>query len=281
MADFDDEKQGGTSDDTLTGGSGDDKLEGGAGDDMLKGLSGDDTLIGGSGQDMLKGHAGDDVLYGGEGDDILQGHGGDDTLRGGSGDDNLSGATGDDILYGGDGDDTLDGGEGADTFVSDAGAEGTTTVNDFEEEEGDFIQVKGVEDHTKISVEELDVDGDGSLDTVVELGTGSTLVVKDRALDDWNDDDYESVAPEGGENVTLSQGPQEREEPQESQEPQVSQESQGPQEPKAEEVDPTAIVWPDYQEDPESIDVETEDADWAADDEDSFEEIDVDEDEEM
>ena len=186
MDNFDDQQQGGAGDDTLTGGTKtDDKLEGGAGDDMLKGLGGDDTLIGGSG------------------------------------DDNLSGATGDDTLYGGDGDDTLDGGEGADTFITDAGAEGTTTVEDFHAEEDDFIQVTGVEEPTNISVEELDVDGDGNLDTVVDLGTGSTLVVKDRALDDWDDDDYESLAPEDGEHGTPPEGPQYAEEPQHAEEPQA------------------------------------------------------------
>jgi hypothetical protein len=230
MDNFDDQQQGSAGDDTITGGNKtDDKLEGGAGDDKLMGLGGDDTLIGGSGQDTLKGHGGDDVLYGGEGDDMLKGHGGDDTLSGGSGDDNLSGAAGDDTLYGGDGDDTLDGGEGADTFVTDASSEGTTTVEDFNEEEDDFIKVTGVEDPTNISVEELDVDGDGNLDTVVDLGTGSTLVVKDRSLDDWDDDDYESVAPAAGEHGAPPEGPQNAEEPQNAEGPQNAEEPQFPE----------------------------------------------------
>ena len=43
---------------------------------------------------------------------------------------------------------------------------------------------------------------------------------------------------------------------------------------RGDEGDPAAVIWPDYQEGPESIDAEAEDADWA--DEDAETEVDID-----
>jgi len=47
------------------------------------------------------------------------------------------------------------------------------------------------------------------------------------------------------------------------------------------EVDPAAVIWPDYKEGPESIDAETEDDDWADEDEETEVDVDVDTDEDV
>lgn len=110
--------------------------------------------------------------------------------------------------------------------------------------------MKGVEDHTQISVEEMDVDGDGDLDTVVDLGTGSTQVVEGRTLDSWSDDDYDSGAPEGGDHD--DHGREDGTLPTEPQEP----------EPEAEfESEDEDLVWEDTgaDDDPEEFDVEDDD----------------------
>lgn len=73
--------------DNLDGGSGNDMMSGGYGNDVLLGQSGNDSVDGGTGNDVVSGHSGFDTLLGGDGDDTLTGHSGADTLTGGSGDD--------------------------------------------------------------------------------------------------------------------------------------------------------------------------------------------------
>jgi hypothetical protein len=143
--------------------------------------------IGGTGaDDLLEGTAGDDVIKGAAGDDSLFGLDGNDWLVGGAGNDELDG---------GEGSDLLSGGQGADLFVSSFGdiisqfpPEGATesqiilrlghdVVSDFELGV-DHLQVRAGSDpvvltHAQLSqvlmLTEADVDGDGTLDTVVNV----------------------------------------------------------------------------------------------------------------
>ncbi len=85
---------GGSGNNTLTGGAGDDHLFGGSGNDVLNGLAGDDRLDGGSGNDTLIGGAGNDAITGGSGNDVITGGAGNDVMTGGSGNDLFAFAAG-------------------------------------------------------------------------------------------------------------------------------------------------------------------------------------------
>jgi Ca2+-binding RTX toxin-like protein len=143
--------EGGSGNDTLTGGwrldelrggSGNDLLQGGGGDDLLYGESGYDHIEGGEGADRCNGGTENDTIYGGNGHDHLDGHFGNDTLIGGYGNDVLLGSTGDDklhgeydndILHGEAGNDWLDGYHGNDTYFFDADLSlGSDAVHDSE-----------------------------------------------------------------------------------------------------------------------------------------------------
>ncbi|AXO86534.1 type I secretion C-terminal target domain-containing protein [Pseudomonas parafulva] len=110
--------------------------------DISRSNDGNDTLIGGDGDDILFGQGGDDYLDGGRGNDILLGGTGNDTLIGGEGNDLLIGGAGNDILIGGKGDDILIGGSGADTFVWKAGDFGNDVIKDFNQQEGDRLDLR-------------------------------------------------------------------------------------------------------------------------------------------
>ncbi|WP_342650023.1 immunoglobulin-like domain-containing protein [Pseudomonas sp. REB1044] len=110
--------------------------------DISRSNDGNDTLIGGDGNDILFGQGGDDYLDGGRGNDILLGGTGNDTLIGGEGNDLLIGGAGNDILIGGKGDDILIGGSGADTFVWKAGDFGNDVIKDFNQQEGDRLDLR-------------------------------------------------------------------------------------------------------------------------------------------
>jgi len=169
---------GGDGDDILGGGGNHDTLMGGNGDDYLYGGS---TSLGGcthvydpygeyqscrsaSGNDSLTGGDGNDTLDGAEGADTLIGESGHDLITGGYGNDSLTGGDGNDTLRGGSDSDTLTGGAGADMFSfrllflrSDftrptvgsqlTGApkpeRGIDTIEDFNAEEGDKIEISG------------------------------------------------------------------------------------------------------------------------------------------
>ena len=96
----------------------------------------DDEIWDTSASHTISGLDGNDFLFGCNGQDTLNGDGGDDELDGGTGIDELHGGDGDDLLIGGNGDDQLWGDAGADEF--DCG-NGPDTVNDFNEDEGDFF----------------------------------------------------------------------------------------------------------------------------------------------
>jgi Ca2+-binding RTX toxin-like protein len=81
---LDDYADGGSGNDTLTGGALADDLRGGADADAMSGGDGDDTLSGGAGADALTGGAGNDVLTGGTERDTLSGKAGNDRFVGGT-----------------------------------------------------------------------------------------------------------------------------------------------------------------------------------------------------
>ncbi|WP_069301141.1 M10 family metallopeptidase C-terminal domain-containing protein [Neptunicoccus sediminis] len=200
----DDTLFGARADDMLRGGKGDDALYGGGGNDVIKGNkgadriwagSGDDTVKGGKGSDSIKGGNGNDVLFGGKGSDIINGDAHEDILRGNGGSDTLYGDSGDDILIGGAAGDVLYGGAGEDSFVFSRAFQSSTDDPDFI---GDFtrgedvvdlsgfkrgISFVGTDEYTsggkgELRVEvsggntflQLDIDGDGASELVIELG---------------------------------------------------------------------------------------------------------------
>jgi Ca2+-binding RTX toxin-like protein len=138
----------GSGNDEVQGDSGDDDLGGGAGSDYVTGYAGDDILYGGaaaSGQsndDTLYGGSGYDTLYGGAGVDLMDGEGDDDLLFGGSDVDVINGGSGWDEIWGGTGNDILSGDTGGDLFGFGVG-NGADTVNDFDYNEGDRLDLEG------------------------------------------------------------------------------------------------------------------------------------------
>ena len=137
----------------------------------------------------------DNLLQGTSGADVIMGAAGNDLLFGLAGDDRLVGGVGDDQLDGGRGADMLSGGHGADLFVFSVGdvlvslpGEGETealvrfnlghdVITDFQLGE-DHLQVFAGSDPVVVSIAQLletlelttaDVDGDGTLDTVINV----------------------------------------------------------------------------------------------------------------
>ena len=145
---------------------GNDVIQGGGGDDIIFGdVVNTDALADAEGLSTAEGVGFDvfDVLVGSHGWDIddvgdyihdnhaslaaesqINGEtrgGGDDVLNGGSGDDIIYGQEGDDVITGGTGNDTLSGGSGADRFVYEAVGNGHDTVTDFDQGEGDRVDL--------------------------------------------------------------------------------------------------------------------------------------------
>ncbi|NEP63367.1 MAG: calcium-binding protein, partial [Symploca sp. SIO2G7] len=90
-------------------------------------------------QDEISG--GDDIIYGGKGNDRIGGKAGNDQLYGGEGNDELWGDLGNDLLVGGQGEDILTGLTGADTFRFNSFEEGPDTVTDFDQLQGDKLEI--------------------------------------------------------------------------------------------------------------------------------------------
>lgn len=139
-------------DDTILGEDGGHILDGNAGNDTLAGGLGDDEIFGGDGDDLIRGDlnrrdtqdeisGGNDILYGGQGNDRIGGKTGDDQLYGDEGDDELWGGRGNDLLVGGQGNDILTGLTGADTFQFNAFEEGPDTITDFDQLQGDTLEI--------------------------------------------------------------------------------------------------------------------------------------------
>ncbi len=109
------------------------------------------TFLGSNFDDVFSATAFADVLKGGLGNDDLGGGAGADLLKGGDGDDGLDGGAGVDLLRGGRGKDLLTGGGDADTFIfgalkhSPIKGGGKDTILDFDAEEGDLIDLSGLQ----------------------------------------------------------------------------------------------------------------------------------------
>ncbi|WP_318245771.1 hypothetical protein [Ruegeria marisrubri] len=121
----------------------------------------------------FRGEAGNDNLVGFGGDDRLLGGEGQDTLSGGAGQDYLEGGIGNDRLYGGSGDDFMQGGSGADEFQFIPG-DGNDTIEDFEVGIDSMVLFGGL---TVSGLSEADVDGDGTLDTIVDFSSGDSVTL--------------------------------------------------------------------------------------------------------
>ncbi|MEM7062639.1 MAG: calcium-binding protein [Cyanobacteria bacterium P01_B01_bin.77] len=141
-------------DDTILGEDGGHILDGDAGNDTLAGGLGDDEIFGGDGDDLIRGDlnrrdtqdeisGGNDILHGGKGNDRIGGKTGDDQLYGDEGNDELWGGLGNDLLVGGQGEDILTGLTGADTFRFNSFDEGSDTVTDFDQLQGDKLEILG------------------------------------------------------------------------------------------------------------------------------------------
>ncbi|VEC25258.1 Hemolysin, chromosomal [Shimwellia blattae] len=186
---------------------GKDTLFGGAGNDLIFGGGGDDLLVGGDGKDALYGGYGNDILIGDGANslseladklgnksltaqeiadairndpsilNVLDDSGSNDILNGGAGDDLMFGGGGDDILRGGTGDDILTGGSGSDTFVWLKGDLGNDTITDFNEAEGDKIDLSDLLgddfdlNHLENYIKVTEVDGNA----VMEINTDGQL----------------------------------------------------------------------------------------------------------
>ncbi|MDX6749979.1 type I secretion C-terminal target domain-containing protein [Geminicoccaceae bacterium 1502E] len=137
----------------------------------------EDTVLLPRHQHLFEGGEANDVVNGLFGPDHLRGGGGHDFLDGGAGDDRLDGGPGDDVLIGLTGADTLTGGPGADRFVVASLGDGHDIVTDFDEKEGDRLDLEGVLAGTAfdprapdasdwLRFEPADLDGDGRRDDV-------------------------------------------------------------------------------------------------------------------
>lgn len=155
---------------TTTGRNRDDVINGDAGgreyDDTINGLGGNDVLNGGGGADQLYGGDGDDQLFGGLGRDKLFGQAGNDRLEGGAGDDELTGGAGWDVMTGG---------AGADVFVFGLDS-GIDVITDFQKGV-DRLSLTGGVTATRIFL--FDLDGNGALDSLVQLSGGGLITLMD------------------------------------------------------------------------------------------------------
>jgi Ca2+-binding RTX toxin-like protein len=129
--------EGGSGNDSLSGGNDDNLLIGNAGSDSLYGYDGDDTFSGGNGNDLVYAGEGNDVVDGGQDADYIEADNGNDTVVGGAGEDEVYGGNDSDRLSGGDGNDVLSGGGNDfeyDQFVFDEslGAGNVDTITDFD-----------------------------------------------------------------------------------------------------------------------------------------------------
>jgi Ca2+-binding RTX toxin-like protein len=134
-------------------------------DDALQGTAGADRVIAAAGDDVLSGFAGDDVLVGGVGNDVLDGGSGSDQLAGGHGAD-LFAFNFDDVVL------ELPLPDVTEAFIR-LGL-GHDTVTDFElgtdrlQLAGSHVGVLTVAELEQyLRLFEQDVDGDGTLDTVI------------------------------------------------------------------------------------------------------------------
>jgi len=180
-------------------------VRGGGGDDTLRGGDGADVLRGDAGNDLLQGRDGVDSLDGGDGNDRVCGMGGSDTVAGGLGNDRILGFNDDDVVDGGGGFDLMTGGQGSDVFLflsaADIGvlAGARDAITDFNSG-ADQIDLSAIGGLTFIKGQvfgnvagqaryatttgqlQIDLDGNGNADAVLDLGVGTLLLRSDLLL---------------------------------------------------------------------------------------------------
>lgn len=106
---------------TVNGGTGNDTITGGNAGGFLRGEGGNDLIRGGQGKDRIEGNAGHDFIIGGASNDLLAGGSGNDRIEGNSGNDEIYGEAGADAIWGGSGDDFVNGGSENDTLNGEVG----------------------------------------------------------------------------------------------------------------------------------------------------------------
>jgi T1SS-143 domain-containing protein len=114
--------------------------------------------------------------------------GGDDVLDGGAGDDVIFGQEGNDTITGGAGNDTIYGGSGADVFLFNAITDGLDTVMDFDQSEGDALDLttllQGSYDPLQDSINDFVFATENGGDTVISVdlsGSGDVANATDIA----------------------------------------------------------------------------------------------------
>lgn len=171
------------SNDVVIGSIVSDIVYGNQGADTLYANEGGDLIYAGDDNDLIYGGQDDDIVNGNQGDDYVSGDKGNDLVRGGKGNDNVSGGEADDVLIGDLGTDTLTGGSGADTYIfrkdEAIGQYNVSLVDyitDFNAAEGDRIGF--TEDITPelLTYDSLDVNQDGTSDTVIKLGSTNEIL---------------------------------------------------------------------------------------------------------
>ncbi len=213
--------EGSNFDDTLIGNDSRNFLMGGEGNDILSGGAGSDGLFGGLGADILDGGEGFDSIYyvyatsavtvdlsnsanntgealgdtifniemvqGSAFNDTITGDSGDNWLYGLDGDDIVNGGAGADVIFGNGGSDTLSGGSGADVFYFVATDTGIDTITDFENDV-DILNLQHFQFSSAQDV--LDAASSSGADTVIDLGAGTSIVLQNFALANFNETDF-------------------------------------------------------------------------------------------
>jgi Ca2+-binding RTX toxin-like protein len=136
------------------------------------------STVGTSANNTMSGSGKADLLDGVSGNDTLKGNGGNDWLLGGAGDDRLDGGAGADVLIGQAGNDQLTGGAGADHFVFNQMGFGADTITDFNETQGDKIDLRGRD----LSYDEL-MFGQSGTNAVITIGSDTITVANTQAID--------------------------------------------------------------------------------------------------
>ena len=170
----------------------------------FQGQGGDDVIIGNGNTQIQFGNATSGVTVnlaagtadgdGSTGHDTFTGISGvsgsnfGDIISGGIGNDQLFGNGGDDVIGGGAGNDFLNGGAGADTFVFVSGG-GSDTIADFNQGQGDRIDVTGVAGIYDLSDIQSHATQQGP-NTVIDFGGGDIITLQNVTLGNLVTDDF-------------------------------------------------------------------------------------------
>ena len=128
--------------------------------------------------EMVQGSVYNDTITGDSGDNWLYGLDGDDTVNGGAGAD---------VIFGNGGSDTLSGGSEADVFYFVATDTGFDTITDFENDV-DLLNLQHFQFSSAQDV--LDAASSNGADTVIDLGAGTSIVLQNFALANFNETDF-------------------------------------------------------------------------------------------